>query len=111
MCEYRHSSWYRIVNRVLAVQSLKRALHGLVDSVVEAYARAHLPVPRLTAHSTRGLTTSVAALSGLSWDVICRTASWKSDITFRQHYFRHVDLPSVGDVFLRRVVRRDVDEP
>ena len=79
--------------------------------MVEAYKRAHLPVPKLTAHSTRGLATSVAALSGLSWDVIRRTAAWKSDITFRQRYFRHIDLPSVGDVFLHRVVRRDVEEP
>ena len=82
-----------------------------MDTVTEAYTRANKPVPRLTAHSTRGVSTSVAALSGLDWEVIRRTASWKSDLTFRQHYFRHVDLPSVGDVVLRRVVRRNEDEP
>ena len=104
LVSYRVQSPGRAITR-------ERISHWLVDTVVEAYTRALLPVPRLTAHSTRGLSTSVAALSGLSWDVVRRTASWKSDITFRQYYFRHVDLPSVGDVFLRRVVRRDGDGP
>ena len=60
----------------------ERVSHWLVDTVVEAYTRARKPVPKLTAHSTRGVSTSVAALSGLSWEVIRRTAFWKSDLTF-----------------------------
>ena len=61
-------------------------------------------MPKLTAHSTRGVATSVAALSGLDWEVIRWTASWKGDHTFRHHYFRHVNVLSVGDVVLRQVI-------
>ena len=82
----------------------ERLSHWLVDTVTEAYTRANKPVPRLTAHSTRGVSTSVAALSGLDWEVIRRTASWKGDHTFRHHYFRHVNVLSVADVVLRQVI-------
>ena len=105
LSDNRNSSWYRIGNKSPGLPiTPKRVSHWLVDTVVEAYTRARKPVPKLTVHSTRGVSTSVAALLGLSWEVICRTASWKSYLTSRQHYFRHVNVPSVGDVVLRQFV-------
>ena len=75
-----------------------------MDTVSEAYTRANKPVPKITAHSTRGLAASVATLSGLDWEVIRRTASWKGDHTFKRHYFRHVNVLSVADAVLHQVI-------
>ena len=81
----------------LAISS-ERLAHWLVDTVTEAYTRANKPVPNLTAHSTRGLATSVAVLSGTDSEVFRRTVSWKGDLTFRHHYFKHVDVRSADAV-------------
>ena len=94
---------YRRRSPGLAISS-ERLAHWLVDTVTEAYTRANKLVPKLTAHSTRGLATSVAALSGLDSEVIRRTASWKGDHTFKRHYFRHVNMRSVADAVLSQVV-------
>ena len=77
--------------------SAQRLAHWLVDAVTKAYTMANKPVPKLTAHSTRGVATLVAALMGTDWEVIRRTASWKGDLTFKRHYYRHVNVRSVAD--------------
>ena len=40
------------------------------------------------AHSTRGASTSKAALSGITMQDILQTADWSSDSTFKQFYFK-----------------------
>ena len=40
------------------------------------------------AHSTRGASTTKAALSGVMTQYILQTADWSSASTFKQYYFR-----------------------
>ena len=78
-----------------------------MDTVTEAYTRVTKAVPKLTVHLTRGLVTSVATLSGLDWEVIHRTTSWEGNLTFKRHYFRHVNVRSVADAVLSQVIPED----
>ena len=94
---------YRERSPGLAISS-QRLAHWLVEAVTKAYTMSNMPAPKLTAHSTRGVATSVALLAGINWDVIRQTASWKSDGAFRKHYYRHVTVRSVADAVLRQVI-------
>ena len=87
--------------------SAQRLAHWLVDAVTKAYTVANKPVPKLTTHSTRGMATSVAALVGTDWEVIRRTASWKGDLTFKRHYYHHINVRSVADAVLDQVIPED----
>lgn len=77
---------YRERSPGLAISS-QRLAHRLVEAVTKAYTMFNKPAPTLTAHSSRGVATSVALLAGIDWDVIRRTVSWQSDHTFRRHYY------------------------
>ena len=58
----------------------------------------------LTAHSTRGVASSVAVLAGIDREVICKTAAWQGDLTFRTHYYRHLRVRTVADAVLHQVI-------
>ncbi|CAG5911085.1 unnamed protein product [Menidia menidia] len=52
------------------------------------------PLPAgVKCHSTRGMSTSFAAMTGVPLDVICRAASWKSPSTFTRFYRVNVAAP------------------
>ena len=74
--------------------SAQRLAHWLVDAVTKAYTMANKPVPKLTAHSTRGVATSVAALMGTDWEVIHGL----------HHYYHHVNVRLVADVVLGQFI-------
>ena len=97
---------YRKQSPVQAI-SAQRLAHWLVHAITKAYTVLNKPVPQFTAHSTRGVATSVAALMGTDWEVIRRTASWMGDLTFRHHYYRHANVRSVADAVLSQVIPED----
>lgn len=59
----------------------------IVRLIQRAYRASGLPVPKaINAHSTRGISSSWAALAQVSPETICRAASWSSFNTFMVHY-------------------------
>ncbi|CAG6022335.1 unnamed protein product, partial [Menidia menidia] len=69
--------------------SKQRLAHWVVDVISKAYASQDRPLPAgVKCHSTRGMSTSFAAMTGVPLDVICRAASWKSPSTFTRFYRR-----------------------
>ena len=80
--------------------STQRLAHWLVDGITMCYALQGMTAPRLRAHSTRGVSTSVAVLSGTDWDTVRETASWSSDVSFLRHYFVHQRVPGVAEAVL-----------
>ena len=75
-----------------------------MEGVTTAYTQSNRPAPKLTAHSTRGVATSVAILARIDWEVIRRTAAWQGDLTFMRHYYRHTRVNTVADAVLQQVV-------
>ena len=86
------------------VISAQRLANWLVEAVTKAYTMSKRPAPTLTVHSTRGVATSVAALAGIDWEVIRKTADWQGDLTFRKHYYHHLKVRTVADVVLHQVI-------
>ena len=80
--------------------SSQRLAHWLVDGISEAYVRSNIPVPRLTAHSTRGAATSVAVLSGVDWEVVRQSACWTGDSTFLAHYYKYRPVNTLANAVL-----------
>ena len=80
--------------------STQRLAHWLVDGITMCYAQQGKTAPKLTAHSTRGTSTSIAVLAGTDWDVVRDTASWSSDVSFLRHYFVHQRVRGVADAVL-----------
>lgn len=58
----------------------------LVSTVHLAYTLEGMELPKLTAHSTRGLATSTALFKGASILDIMKAADWRSMNTFARHY-------------------------
>ena len=87
---------YRVLSPGLAI-SAQRLANWLVEAVTKAYTMSNRPAPTLTVHSTRGVATSVAALAGIDWEVIRKTADWQGDLTFRKHYYHHLKVRTVAD--------------
>ena len=50
--------------------SAQRLANWLVEAVTKAYTMSTRPAPMLTAHSTRGVATSMAVLAGIDREVI-----------------------------------------
>ena len=65
---------YRVQSPGLAI-SAQRLANWLVEAVTKAYTMSNRPTAMLTAHSTRGVATSVAVLAGIDWEVIRKTAA------------------------------------
>jgi hypothetical protein len=62
--------------------------HWLVDCIQEASKES--PPGHVTAHSTRGMCTSVALLKGVSMANILKAADWSSECVFANHYLKEV---------------------
>lgn len=73
--------------------SKQRLSHWVVDAILKAYGSKGLQPPKVTCHSTRGMSTSWAALRGVPLSDICAAASWASSCTFARHYRVNVAAP------------------
>ena len=93
---------YHVLSPGLAI-SAQRLANWLVEAVTKAYTMSNRPAPTLTVHSTRGVATSVAALAGIDWEVIRKTADWQGDLTFRKHYYHQLKVRTIADVVLHHV--------
>ena len=59
----------------------------IVSTIESAYRHFDRCVPQgIRAHSTRKVSTSLAALSGISIADVCRAATWSSSYVFAKHY-------------------------
>ena len=59
----------------------------LTETVSHAYKHFDRPIPEgIKAHSTRSVSTSMAALNGVSISEICKAATWSSSYIFAKHY-------------------------
>ena len=95
---------YHVLSPGLAI-SAQRLANLLVEAVSKGYTMSNRPAPTLTAHSTRGMANSVAALAGKDWEVTRKTSAWQGDLTFRKHYYHHLKVRTVADVVLHQVIR------
>ena len=70
--------------------------------LVEAISAARDPAAggTVTAHSTRGVSSSVALLRGVSFKDICLSARWSSSNTFCRYYLRDVGSKSFSHAVL-----------
>lgn len=67
--------------------SVRSISSWVVQTIQRAYkAKGMVPPEAVTAHSTRGISTSWAAVRHVAPEVICRAASWSSINTFVSHY-------------------------
>ena len=57
---------YRVQSPSLAI-SAQRLANWLVEAVTKAYTMSNRLTAMLTAHSTRGVATSMAVLAGIDW--------------------------------------------
>ncbi|KAK7878584.1 hypothetical protein WMY93_030420 [Mugilogobius chulae] len=73
--------------------SKQRLSHWVVDAIVQAYGSKCLQPPKVTCHSTRGVSTSWAALKGVPLNDICAAATWASSCTFARFYRVNVATP------------------
>ena len=51
------------------------------------------------------MATSVAALTGIDWEVTRKTSAWQGDLTFRKHYYHQLKVRTIADVVLHQVSR------
>ena len=80
--------------------STQRLAHWLVDGITMCYTLQGKTAPKLRAHSTRGVSTSIAVQMGTDWDTVRETASWSSDVSFLRHYFVHQRVRGVAEAVL-----------
>ena len=67
--------------------SKQRLSHWVVDTIKKAYEVADIPLPSgVTCHSTRGISTSWAAMEGVSLTDVCAAACWSTPSTFARFY-------------------------
>ena len=67
--------------------SKQRLSHWVVDAIKKAYEVADQPAPsEVICHSTRGVSTSWAAMRGVSLADVCAAASWATPCTFSRFY-------------------------
>lgn len=89
--------------RVGRALSKQRLSHWVVEVIKQAYAsRGHPLPPGVRCHSTRGLSTSWAAMSGVPLSVICAAASWSSPTTFSRFYRVNMAVSHPLEGVLRR---------
>ncbi|KAK0136689.1 hypothetical protein N1851_027136 [Merluccius polli] len=82
--------------------SKQRLSKWIVEVIVHAYTSQGLPAPsNVRCHSTRSVSTSWAALKGVSLQDICAAATWESSCTFARYYHINVAaLPAVATAVL-----------
>ena len=74
--------------------STQRLSRWIVETIVEAYRSKGLPLPlNIRGHSTRGVSTSWAALRGVPLSEICAAATWATPCTFARYYRVNVAAP------------------
>lgn len=74
--------------------SKQRLSHWIVEVICHTYKAGGCPLPaRIKAHSARSISTSWAALKGVSLEEICAAASWSSPSTFTRFYNVNVASP------------------
>ena len=74
--------------------SKQRLSHWIVDTIRHSYQASDRPLPiGVRSHSTRGVSTSWAALRGVPLEEICAAASWTSPGTFSRFYSVNVATP------------------
>lgn len=89
--------------RVGHALSKQRLSQWVVCVITEAYARCGRPLPAgVRCHSTRGVSTSWAAMTGVPLETICAAASWTSSNTFTRFYRVNVATPHPLDGVLRQ---------
>lgn len=67
--------------------SKQRLAHWVVGTITQAYSTRGQSLPvGVRCHSTRGITTSWAAMTGVPLEVICAAASWTTPNTFARFY-------------------------
>ena len=82
--------------------SKQRLSKWIVEVIVHAYTSQGLPAPsNVRCHSTRSVSTSWAALKGVSLQDICAAATWESSCAFARYYRVNVaSLPAVATAVL-----------
>jgi len=82
--------------------SKQRLSKWIADGILHAYSSQGLPAPsNVRCHSTRSVSTSWAALKGVSLQDICTAATWESPCTFARYYRVNVAaLPAVATAVL-----------
>lgn len=99
-CE-RSARWSKSDQLLVCFGSSKKGLpaakqpisNWIVQAIASAYRVRNLPSPlAVRAHSTRGLASSGALLSGASLVEICEAAGWANPHTFLRFY--KLDLPA-----------------
>jgi len=74
--------------------SKQRLARWIVDVVEQAYIQRGLQPPAgVRCHSTRGVSVSWAAMTGLTLEAICSAASWSSPNTFARFYRVNLATP------------------
>lgn len=77
--------------------SKQRLSHWVVEVITHAYTSNKCPVPLgVRCHSTRGISTSWAALKGVLLSDICAAATWSSTNTFARYY--RVNVAASGNI-------------
>lgn len=84
--------------------SKQRLSHWIVEVIRHAYrSDSRSPPSGVRAHSTRSVSTSWAAMRGVSLETICAAASWASPSTFTRFYNVNVATPHpLGHVLFQR---------
>nr|XP_033946513.1 uncharacterized protein LOC117452146 [Pseudochaenichthys georgianus] len=76
--------------------SAQRLSHWLCEAVSQAYVYSGVDPPEnIKAHSTRGISTSMALHGGMTVEDICNAASWSSPCSFIRFYLRDVSHSSL----------------
>ena len=74
----------------------QRLSHWLCDAITQAYVSAGAEPPEtIRAHSTRGISSSVALQRGMPMEDICTAASWASPCSFIRFYLRDMSRLSM----------------
>lgn len=77
--------------------SSQRLAHWVCDGIATAYQARGCPPPSvIRAHSTRGVSTSVALSRGVTVSDICQAASWSSVSTFVRSYLMDMSTNSMA---------------
>ena len=76
--------------------TIQRLSHWLCDAITQAYVSAGAEPPEtIRAHSTRGISSSVALQKGMPMEDICTAASWASPCSFIRFYLRDMSRLSM----------------
>jgi hypothetical protein len=81
----------------------------LVSAIKGAYQADGRPVPQISGHSTRKMSTSKAWAAGASCEEICLAATWATGLTFAQFYKLDM-LPSHLSSISSRVLAGEMSE-